>query len=433
MSDIQYTGGRRGGRRKVKKSRGGIILLLLLVVAAAGAAAVFMYNGLPSKIDKTAEFTPSSQTTAEQTTEQSTEETTADYSSQAESILKSMTIEEKICQMFFITPEALTGVDVVTAAAATTKNALTAYPVGGLIYFDQNIESEKGIKEMLANTKAFGKEVCKAPLFLGIDEEGGTVARLGNSPNVNVPKVPDMCTITTEENAYNAGSTIGAYLAEYGFNMDFAPVADVLTNDKNTVVQKRSFGKDPAVVSSLAIQFSNGLNDKGILSCYKHFPGHGATADDSHEGLASVNKTYDDIAENELLPFGEAVKANADFIMAGHISLPNIIGDNTPASLSKIMLTDTLINKMGYKGIVITDSLSMGAVTNLGSSDKIAIDAINAGADMLLMPQNFQTAYNGVLNAVNSGEISEERINTSVLKILTVKQKITDDNTKNSQ
>lgn len=353
-------------------------------------------------------------------------ETNSKLTKKAEQILSSMTLEEKVNQMFFITPEALTGVDCVVAAGEQTKSSLETHPVGGIIYFGQNITGEKQTKEMIANIKKYGKDVCKVPLFIGIDEEGGTVARLGNSDTVNVKKVDNMSVIGKSgdiKNAYKAGDTIGKYLSDYGFNIDFAPDADVLTNSQNQVVKDRSFGSDPKLVSQMALEVSKGLNDNGIYSCFKHFPGHGATKDDTHEGFAYTDKTYEELSKSELVPFVDAINNNADFIMVGHISVPQVVGDKTPASISSVIINDILKGRLGYKGIVITDSLSMGALTNLYQSDEIAVRAVNAGVDVLLMPQNFNQAYNGLLNAVKSGKISEKRIDESVLKIIEKKLK----------
>lgn len=349
------------------------------------------------------------------------------HKSQTDKILETMTIEEKINQMFIITPEALTGIGNVVAAGDATRTALSKHPVGGLIYFAQNFEDEVQIREMLLNTKKYGKEICKVPLFIGIDEEGGTVARFGNSDTIEVEKIDNMSVIGAggdKSKAYNVGVTIGCYLKDYGFNLDFAPVADVLTNSENQIVKERSFGSDPVAVSDMAIEVSRGLNEKGIISCFKHFPGHGATKGDTHEGFAFTDKTYEEIVKSELIPFIKAIENNQDMIMVGHISLPNVIGDNTPSSISDVMINDILKDRLGYKGVVITDALNMGALTNLYKSDEIAVRTVNAGVDILLMPEDFELAYTGVLNAVNDGTISEKRIDESVRKIIDLKLKI---------
>ena len=206
-----------------------------------------------------------------------------------------------------------------------------------------------------------------------------------------------------------------------GFNLDFAPVADVWSNPENTVVKRRSFGSDAAIVSNLALALSDGLTSQGVCSTFKHFPGHGATAGDTHEGYAYTSKTLEELRACELVPFQAAVDAGADFIMAGHISLPEILGDSTPASLSSEMLTGVLREEMGYDGIIVTDALNMGAVVQHYTSAEAAVKALQAGADLLLMPENFEEAYQGVLAAAEEGRISQERIDASVRKILEVK------------
>ncbi len=345
---------------------------------------------------------------------------------EAKEIIDNMSLEEKVAQLFFVAPEALTYEESMTECDETFKDALSAYPVGGIIYFSSNITDEKQTKKMIKDTKAYGEKVCKVPLFIGVDEEGGTVARLSGKEGLDIPAIPDMKIIGEggdPQKAYDTGAEIGAYLADYGFNVDFAPVADVLTNPENTVVKDRSFGQDPNTVSQMAISLSEGLNDKGIISCFKHFPGHGATTGDTHEGFAYTDKTLEEIEQSELVPFKDAVNAGAQLIMVGHISLPNITGDNLPASISPIIINDILREKLGYKGVVITDSLSMGALTDILGADEAAVNAFEAGSDILLMPEDFTLAYDGVLNAVNSGSISEERLNESVVRIIKLKIK----------
>ncbi len=339
-------------------------------------------------------------------------------------ILKTMTLEEKVDQLFIITPEALTGIGQATAAGETTKNALAQHPVGGIIYFTQNFIDEAQTKEMIKNTKNYAAQVCKLPLFISVDEEGGTVARLGNSQGLDLPNVGDMCEIGKSGDtakAYEAGRIIGEYLKNYGFNMDFAPVADALTNEENQVVKQRSFSSDPQLAADMAAQLSKGLEDMGIISCYKHFPGHGATKGDTHEGFAYTDKTLEQLEGADLIPFKNAVEENADLIMVGHISVPKVTGNNAPSSVSPVVIKDILRGQLGYKGIIITDALNMGALTELYSSDKAAVLALKAGADMLLMPEDFSLAYTGVLNALDSGEITEERIDESLRRIINKK------------
>lgn len=345
-------------------------------------------------------------------------------SGQAEEKLSAMTIEQKVAQMFFITPEALTGYEKVTAAGEATAKALEQYPVGGLVYLAQNLQNPQQTMEMLRNVQTYAKETEGLPLFLSIDEEGGTVARIGNNEGFSVAKIPDMAQIGAAKDAslaYQAGETIGGYMSEYGFNLDFAPDADVLTNPQNQVVKKRSFGSDAQLVTEMSLQFAKGLQEHQILACFKHFPGHGATQGDTHEGFAYTDKTLEELYEQELVPFQAAAREQIPFVMISHISVPNVIGDNTPTSLSHRMVTDILRGEMGYAGIIITDAMGMGAITENYGADEAVVQAVQAGADMILMPQDFRSAYRSVLDAVSAGEISERRINASVRRILRVK------------
>lgn len=346
----------------------------------------------------------------------------------ATSKLKNLTLEEKVAQLFIVVPERLVeGQGNITATGPATKAAFDKRPVGGIIYMGNNIVSPDQTKSMLKNIQDFSYERIALPPFLCIDEEGGVVARVANNANFNVKRFERMSTIGARKSydeAINVGATIGAYLSSLGFNVDFAPVADVLTNPQNTVVKGRAFGNEPETVRTMAAGVSKGLRSAGVLSSYKHFPGHGDTAADTHEGHAFTNKTKADLMNCELVPFIDAIKNNEPFIMVGHISFPNIIGDNTPASLSKVIITDLLRNELGYKGIIITDALNMGAIANQYSSTQACIKAFDAGVDVLLMPNNFNEAYLGMLNAVKEGRISEQRLNESVLRILLVKMEL---------
>ena len=341
-----------------------------------------------------------------------------------ETFLSQMTLEEKVAQLFVITPEALTGAGQVTAAGPTTQAAIDDCPVGGLIYMAGNLISREQCQAMLTNTQAYSMERIGLPMFLSVDEEGGTVARISGTGKFDVPDIGDMRDLGDTgdvDAAYSTGESIGSYLSDLGFNVDFAPVADVLTNPANTVVRVRSFGTEPQLVSDMALAVGKGLEDQGVLPVYKHFPGHGATAGDTHNGYASTDKTLAQLWESELIPFQACVDGGAKVIMVGHISLPNVTGDGTPATLSSVLITDLLRGEMGYDGIVITDAMNMGAIVDQYTSSEAAIGAIQAGADLILMPNDFSTAYQGVLAAVRDGTISESRIDESLTRILRVK------------
>ena len=309
-------------------------------------------------------------------------------------------------------------------AAEATREAFNAYPVGGIIYFSQNLIGPEQTRTMLMNTQSYARERSGFPVFLSVDEEGGTVARVGSNPAFGVPVFGNMSDVGSrgdEQEAYEIGAEIGAYLSSLGFNMDAAPDTDVLTNPANEVVRYRSFGSDPALVSRMAAAELRGLNDQGIIGMYKHFPGHGGTTADSHEGYVYVEENLDQLKSQALVPFQNGIDAGIRVIMVSHIACPNVTGDNTPATLSKTLITDLLREEMGFDGMVITDALNMGAITEQYTADQAAVNAVLAGADMLLMPADFQTAYQGILNAVAEGTLTEERIDDSVRRILEIK------------
>ena len=338
-----------------------------------------------------------------------------------EVLLSEMTLEEKVYQMFIVTPEQLTGVSKVTAAGNLTKQKLKQYPVGGLVYFSANLVSRNQTKTMLTKVQKYANEIEGVDLFLCVDEEGGRVARVANNKAFRVKNVGPMANVSSEKEAYDCGETIGAYLSELGFNVDFAPDADVLTKSGSAVIGNRSFGSDAGLVTKYAVAYSNGLHAHGIMSTFKHFPGHGATEADTHEGYAYTNETYEELMTTELQPFSAAQVCGVDLVMVAHISAPNVVGDDTPCSLSEKMITGILRTDLGYDGLVITDAMNMGAIAKNYDSGIAAKMAVKAGVDMILMPNDFQAAYSGLYTAVRSGEISEERIDESVRRILTAK------------
>ncbi len=342
-----------------------------------------------------------------------------------ELLIDSLALEEKVAQLFMVTPEQITGTDVVTRAGETTQNALSEYPVGGLIYFAQNLEDPDQTKEMLSNTRSYIENTCGISPFLAVDEEGGRIVRIASNDSFGVDKVSSMSTIGKTKDpakAYSAGETIGRYMSDLGFNLDFAPVADVLGEPKSSVIGDRSFGSDPELVSQLALQFAAGLQDNGVTACYKHFPGHGSVPGDTHETTVKLDKSREDLYSYDLVPFQSAVEGGARMIMASHVSFPEITKDELPASLSHVMLTEILREDMGYDGVVITDAFNMAAVTDLYQDPgEAAVTAINAGADIILMPADFHEAYNAVLSAASSGKIETERIDDSLRRILKIK------------
>ena len=344
--------------------------------------------------------------------------TSENTSFSAEKILENMPLSEKIYQMIFTTPEDITGVGCVTSAGDATKEALTKYPVGGLIYFSYNLKDREQVVSMLQNTKSYSK----IPLFLGIDEEGGDVSRAGSNPDLKITKHPPMKDIGASGDttlAYNTGKTLATELKDLGFNVDFAPVADVLVNKNNTEIGNRSFGDDPYLVASMVENTVRGLEENGLSSALKHFPGHASTEKNSHFGYSESKRSEDELRACEFIPFQAGIKAGCDFVMISHMTLLNT--DSAPASMSYKVITEMLKEELGFSGIVITDSFKMGAVTDTRFSNNPEVSSILAGADMILMPKDITSAHDSIKNAVNSGKITEARIDESVLKIIKTK------------
>lgn len=327
-----------------------------------------------------------------------------------------MPLENKVAGLFIVTPEAITGVSTAIQAGDGTKDALDKYPVGGLVYFSRNIQSEEQITEMLKYTHTYLNS-----LFLAVDEEGGSVARLADAGIMEpVDSAKAIGGTGDSTNAYNAGAAIGAALNSVGFNLDFAPVADIASVE-GSVMEGRAYGSDAAAASPFVAAMVRGLKEQGIASCLKHFPGNGATDDDAHAGIAVSDRATEEFRAEEFAVFKAGIDAGADMIMMSHMAVPAFTGDNTPSSLSKEVATDILREELGFEGVIITDALNMSAISEYYPSADAAIDAIKAGCDMLLMPENFEEAYNGVLQAVLDGVISEERINDSLRRIYRIK------------
>lgn len=341
--------------------------------------------------------------------------------------LESMTLEQKVAQLFVVTPEQLTGVSQAVVAGSATQRAFDDIPVGGLCYFAQNITGDQQLRDLLAGTcDIASRSGAGIAPFLTVDEEGGLVARVANSGYFDVESFSNMAEVGAtgdETKAAYVGTTIGTYLHEIGFNVDFAPVADVLTNPRNEVIGPRAFSSDPGVVAQMVSAEVAAMLETGTMPCIKHFPGHGDTAGDSHTGAVVSKRTADEIRACEYKPFQAGIEAGCPFVMVGHIETPGLAADGLPASLSKTMITDELRGRLGFEGVVISDSFVMGAITQRYAPSDVAVRFIQAGGDMILMPENLQEAYRGVLAAVDGGAIEESRIDESVERILEVKKR----------
>ena len=332
-----------------------------------------------------------------------------------------MSLREKVSQLFIVRPESLSpGRQGLGATSLTDSMAaiLSEYPAGGVIQFAANITDPVQITSF---NRALS-DALDVPPFIAVDEEGGSVSRLANEKNFDLPVYESAAAVGKsgrKDDALAMGRAIGGYLSEYGFDLDFAPVADVFTNPANTVIGRRAFSTDAAVVRDMTGAFADGLRENGIISCFKHFPGHGDTAEDSHVGLAVNAKTKEELMNCEWLPY----KGLPDdvFVMIGHIALPAVVGDSTPATLSKQVVTDILRGELGFEGLIVTDSMEMGAIVNTYGANEAAVMAFEAGCDVILCPVDYLGAVHAIESAVADGRIPEERLDESVMRILKVK------------
>ena len=365
-------------------------------------------------------------------------------------IIDKMTLEQKVAQLFVVSPETLTGVDSVQYAGDMTYQALQDYPVGGIVFAKDNIDSSSQFGTMTDNLQSYSEDISGLPLFLAAAEEGGSASVLGNNDNLDeyyensysddgsdyssssansvhsgAPSMSEIGRKDDSTNAYEAGKSIGSLMSAYGLNLDLAPVADVLSGN-STGIGDRTFGTDAQTVSDMALEVIRGIQEEDVNAAMKYFPGYGA-ASSNMSGFPVINSSLDELKKKEFLPYSNAIAQGMDFVMVGHISVPNVTGDDTPASLSEKMISEVLRKDLGFKGIVMTDYLNdKTIVKNYGAADA-AVKAIQAGADLLLEPDDLEAAYEGVLKAVKKGDITEDRLDESIYRILRVKLSMQDE------
>ncbi|SDB23732.1 beta-N-acetylhexosaminidase [Pseudobutyrivibrio sp. YE44] len=361
-----------------------------------------------------------------------------------EQLVSEMPLEQKVAQMimpsfrYWGTGDNKKGV---TELNDLQKATLTKYNFGGVILFAQNTQEATQTTELVNEMqKANLQGGAKSSLLISIDQEGGYITRL--QTGTQMPGNMAIGATGNPENAYRAANVIGKELAIQGINVDFAPVMDVNNNPGNPIIGVRSFSDNPNTVAKFGLKYIEGLHRNGVMTALKHFPGHGDTATDSHTGLPLINKTYDELKQMELIPYA-AVAKKSDFVMTAHIQYPKIetgtytsklTGEqiNLPATLSKTILTGILRKDLCFDGVIITDALDMDAIAKHFDKMDATKLAINAGANMLLIPldlsteeglRNLDTYINNIVAAINAGEISIDAVNDSVTRILEMKAK----------
>lgn len=406
-----------------------LVVLIVMVCLAAGIWGIFMLRGSAGKAGGhvendngntgvAADVTESGTTTEEQTadSQETTEVTEEEKPSLVDETLAGMTLHEKVCQMMFVTPEELTGEDGVTVAGDATRQALENYPVGGIVYFAKNLESQDQVKKMIDNSQKYSS----IGLFVATDEEGGVVNRLMDTVGTTYIGSMYYYKDDGDETAYENAYTIANDMSALGFNLDFAPVADVWSNPDNTVIGERAYSDDYAQAAELVGNAVKGFNDGGVMCTLKHFPGHGDTAEDSHYSSAYVHRTKEEIMADEMQPFRSGIEAGAELVMVGHLIVPDI--DEVPATLSYKIATGILRDELKFEGVAITDSFEMESIADNYSVDDAVVMSVKAGMDMILQPKDMASAVNSIEQAVADGELSEDRIDESVRRILTLKE-----------
>lgn len=346
----------------------------------------------------------------------------------------SLTLEEKVGQLFLIRPDALDlritqeelddpYADGVTELTATMQETLAQYPVGGVVLFGKNLRNEEQIRNFTAE---LGR-ATRVPMFIGVDEEGGTVSRLAKVESLGLPQYESAAAVGAQgpDAVRDMSVTIGGYLKDYGFNLDFAPDADVNTNPDNPVIGTRAFSSDPDEAAASVRAAVEGFNETGVLCSLKHFPGHGDTAEDSHLGVASTTRTLDEMRGCEFKPFAAGIEAGVPMVMVGHITAPNAVPAEEaglPATFSHTLVTDVLRNELGFDGLIVTDSMAMGAITENYTAGEAALAALEAGVDLLLMPAGLPEAFDAVVEAVETGVWPESELDARVERVLAAKR-----------
>ena len=353
-------------------------------------------------------------------------------------MVRHMTVEEKVGQLFVVevygqdattvTPEAaaanrrLYGVD-------TPAEVVDKYKPGGVIYFDarrgpDNVRDPRQIA-MLSNglQAAAVRQRMHIPLLISTDQEGGAVVFRLVAPATAMPGNMALGATRSQAAARRSAQVIGTELAAVGINQDYAPVADVNVNPANPVIGVRSVGEDPQLVSRLVSAQVDGYHDGGVATVAKHFPGHGDTAVDSHFGLPEVTHSREQLEAIDLPPFRAAIRTGVDTIMTAHVVLRSIDPSGAPATMSRPILTGLLREELRYDGLIVTDALDMGGATGTYPPNVAPVEAFKAGADQLVLAPQLDVAYNAVLAAVRSGEISKRRLDESVQRILRLKLK----------
>jgi beta-N-acetylhexosaminidase len=351
-------------------------------------------------------------------------------------ILRRMTLEEKVGQLFVVEVYGQDATSVSAASAAgnqalygvdTPAQVIDKYKPGGVIYFDarrgpDNVREPRQIATLSNGLQAAAiRQRRHIPLLISTDQEGGAVVFRLIAPATAMPGNMALGAGRSTADARRSAEVIGTELAAVGINQNYAPVADVNVNPANPVIGVRSVGEDPGLVSRLVAAQVDGYHEGGVAAVAKHFPGHGDTAVDSHFGLPEVTHTRAQLAAIDLPPFRAAIGRRVDTIMTAHVVLRSVDPSGAPATMSQPIITGLLRDELRYDGLIVTDALDMGGATETYPPDVAPVEAFKAGVDQLVLAPQMDVAHAAVLAAVRSGEISRRRLDESVYRILRLK------------
>lgn len=329
-----------------------------------------------------------------------------------------MTIEQKVAALFFVSPGQLMGTEsVITTVGSSFGEKMVEYPVGGIVLDNSNITTGDELYTLVSNIRMYAQD----DIFIGVTNEGGEgspFAASGITENI-ISSKKEIGETLGAPGAYSAGISLGSELKQYGFNVNLAPSVDVSLK-AGSVAERNGFGTDLTTTAELGKNMVSGMKDQSIHAAVGFFPSYGDVTHSGERGAVSSQRTLEDLKE-EYQPYLDAIDAGAKFVMVSHVGLPKVRGDNRPASLSPEIITDIIRTEWEYDGIVITDYMNRSCMYQKYTYAEAAVGAIEAGADMILAPKNFEKSYNGILDAVKSGQLTEERINESLTRIYRVK------------
>lgn len=328
-----------------------------------------------------------------------------------------LTAREKIGQRLVV---GLSG----TTIDNVIEELISKYKIANIILFKNNIESRTQLKKLCEDIQKLVKKHTGRGAFITIDQEGGMVTRL-EQDSVNIPGAMGIAATGDSENAYQAGKITGDQLKALGVNFNLAPVVDINSNMDNPVIGVRSYGDCPEKVAEYTAAMARGLLDSGVIATAKHFPGHGDTNVDSHLGLPQINKTLEELEKCELVPFHKVIEANIPAIMSAHILFPEIEKEQIPATMSRRIITGLLKEKMGFKGLVVSDCMEMQAIKKYYGTVEGVKRAITAGVDLIFISHTAELAREAsdvLVNALECGELSMEEMDASIQKIFAWKE-----------